>query len=92
MAEHDANYFLDALKKLDWNRGFTGDELVNLFNNFPVGWFAKVPLDKTFQSWEDFWVYVTPISVSTRGPEVHEEQAEKFCSEEAQKKSIGWGR
>lgn len=92
MAEHNADYFLDALKRLEWDRGYTGNQLVNLFSNFPVGWFVNVPLDKTFHSWEDFWVYVTPISASTLGPQVHEEQAREFVAEEEQRNSIGWGR
>lgn len=92
MAQHNAQYLLDALKRLDWSQGFTGNELVNLFRNFPIGWFWRVPLDQRFTSWEDFWQYLTPISESTEGPSVHERQSEKFLSEEEQRQSIGWGR
>lgn|GEM_PF-4965610 len=92
MVEHNADYFIAALKQLNWNREYTGNELVNLFSNFPIGWFVHVPLDETFRSWEDFWVYLTPISESTQGPRVHEEQAKEFCQEEAQRESSGWGR
>jgi hypothetical protein len=81
MTEHNSAYFVDALKRLDWAKGYTGDELVNLFNNFPVGWFWRVPLDRRFTRWEDFWEYVTPTSDSTRGPEYHEQQAEQFIRE-----------
>jgi hypothetical protein len=68
MAEHNAAYFLKALKELDWSRGYTGNQLINRFSNFPVGWFRNVPPDKTFTSWEQFWQEVTPIEASTRGP------------------------
>lgn len=66
MVEHNAQYFLKALKALDWSRGYTGNQLMNLFFDFPVGWFVRVPKDQVFTRWEDFWQWVTPISASTR--------------------------
>jgi hypothetical protein len=92
VAEHGAAYFIEALKRLDWSHGYTGDDLVNLFSNFPVGWFAFVPLDRVFYRWEDFWYYVAPVSSSTLGPEYHREQAERFLREADQRDGIGWGR
>lgn len=68
MAEHNAEYFRAALQKLDWSHGYTGQQLINLFSNFPVGWFEKVPPEKMFTSWEEFWQDLIPISASTRGP------------------------
>ncbi len=82
MTEHNAQYFLQALKQLDWSHGYTGNQLINRFNNFPIGWFVHVPPDQTFHHWEDFWVYVDPISESTVGPQYHERQAREFCREE----------
>jgi hypothetical protein len=72
--------------------GYTGNQLINLFNDFPIGWFVRVPKDCFFTRWEDFWQYVTPISASTVGPEVHEEQAREFKREADQRDSTGWGR
>jgi hypothetical protein len=92
MAQHNSAYFIKALKALDWSHGYTGNQLMNLFFDFPIGWFVHVPKDRLFTRWEDFWLYVTPISVSTRGPQVHEEQAKRFLAEADQRESTGWGR
>ncbi len=92
MAEHNAEYFLNALKALDWTHGYTGNQLMNLFFDMPIGWFVRVPKDRLFTRWEDFWLFVTPISASTRGPEVHARQAEEFVREANQRNSTGWGR
>ncbi len=92
MAEHNAAYFLDALKKLDWSHPYTGNDLINLFNDFPIGWFSRVPGDQTFTHWEDFWSYVTPISASTRGPGAHERPTRALEREADQLDRIGGGR
>lgn len=92
MTQHNAEYFLAALKKLDWSRGYTGNELINLFNDFPIGWFAHVPDDQQFTRWEDFWCFVTPVSASTVGPQLHQEVAGEFIREADQRDSTGWGR
>jgi hypothetical protein len=92
MAEHDAAYFVDALRHLDWSHPWTGDQLINLFNDFPIGWFVNVPTDRVFTRWEDFWEYVTPISASTRGPAVHQEMTEEFEREADQRDASGWGK
>jgi hypothetical protein len=91
MAEHDAAYFIDALKQLNWSGGYTGNQLINLFNNFPVEWFVHVPPHQKFTRWEDFWCYVTPLSDSSRGPAVHEEQADEFVREADQRDAANWG-
>lgn len=92
MAQHNAQYFLKALQALDWSHGYTGNQLMNLFFDMPIGWFVNVPKDRLFTRWQDFWLCVTPISASTRGPQVHERQAEKFLAEANQVESTGWGR
>ncbi|HVC35481.1 MAG TPA: hypothetical protein VNL16_18385 [Chloroflexota bacterium] len=92
MAQHNAQYFLKALRALDWTQGYTGNQLMNLFFDMPIGWFVHVPKERLFTRWEDFWMHVTPISTSTRGPAVHARQAEKFLREANQRGSTGWGR
>ncbi len=92
MAEHDAAYFIDALKGLDWSHGYTGNQIINIFNNFPVEWFVHVPPGQTFARWEDFWCYVTPLSDSSLGPQVHEERANDYVHEADQRDAIDWGR
>ncbi len=72
VVQHNAQYFQRALKALDWSHGYTGNQLINLFFDFPIGWFVRVPKDRLFTRWEDFWQYVTPISASTRRPQEHE--------------------
>jgi hypothetical protein len=89
MAEHNAAYFVDALRHLDWSHPWTGEELINLFNDFPIGWFVHVDPNRVFTRWEDFWECVTPISASTRGPAVHQEMAERFVPEADQRDASG---
>jgi hypothetical protein len=68
MAEHNAEYFRKALQQLDWSHPYTGQQLINLFSNFPVGWFEKVPPEKTYTGWQEFWQDLIPLAASTRGP------------------------
>ncbi len=91
MAEHNAEYFMAALKKLDWSHGYTGNELINLFNDFPVEWFVHVPPGQLFTRWEDFWFCLTPLSASTLGPEVHQRRAEELIQQADQRDRTDWG-
>jgi len=91
MVQHNSQYFIDALRKLDWSHGYTGNQLMNLFFDFPVGWFYRVPKNCLFTRWEDFWQYVTPLSASTVGPQVHERRAEEFLKEANQRDATQWG-
>jgi hypothetical protein len=91
VVQHNARYFIEALRKLDWSHGYTGNQLMNIFFDFPVGWFVNVPKDRLFTRWQDFWFYVTPISASTVGPQVHEHQAEEFLKEANQRDATQWG-
>lgn len=89
MAEHNAEYFQTALKNLDWSHGYTGQQLINLFSNFPVGWFEQVPPEMTFTSWQEFWHYLIPISASTREPQAAESAAASAAAEAQRMRPFG---
>ena len=47
--------FRPQLERLDWSKGLTKDQIMQQVGSLPMGMMDRIPSNKTFYSFNDFW-------------------------------------
>ena len=59
--------FRPQLERLDWSKGLTKDQIMQQVGSLPMGFLDRIPANKTFYSFNDFWREMQSMSTGFGG-------------------------
>jgi hypothetical protein len=59
--------FRPQLERLDWSKGLTKDQIMQQVGSLPMGMLDRIPGNKTFYSFNDFWRELQSMSMGFGG-------------------------